>query len=308
MLTEEEKIEAVALKAARKEGWSMPDGLTLAEGSLARACTKAGYAAALIDCRAGAATTGETGAPAGGVGEARQQWLIMKKSRVCTPPRPYVGGTCHDVGIERGRIYDSLTEAEADAEKLTKCNPVGFVVCPVAPAPAAGAPIGAGEASVLESDAPTTELLGQLMRSAWSKRGFVFKGDDYELVDSENPRAVSARYEALDMYGDIVRYLRKAAALTPAASAPAATTAGAAGQGWVSVKERLPEYKGYVIAFLVDGRVIGCYCDPGFNYDEDGETGTVPPSWDAGFYNDKVTHWKPMPAAPQASEGGPGHE
>jgi len=84
------------------------------------------------------------------------------------------------------------------------------------------------------------------------------------------------------------------------AAALAPTTGEAAGPEWVSVEERLPKYKGYVAAALADGRVIGCYCDPGFDYDEDGDTGTVPPSWDAGFFT-TVTHWMPLPAAPIAT-------
>lgn len=42
----EQDFEDLALTTARKEGWDFPDGLALSEGSLARACVKAGYALA----------------------------------------------------------------------------------------------------------------------------------------------------------------------------------------------------------------------------------------------------------------------
>lgn len=73
---------------------------------------------------------------------------------------------------------------------------------------------------------------------------------------------------------------------------------GSQDDNWISVDGRLPAQRGHVAVLLADGSVIGCYCDPGFAYDEDGEIGVVPAAWDGGLYNGKVIAWQPLPAAP----------
>jgi hypothetical protein len=59
------------------------------------------------------------------------KYIIMKSSRAFdnpTAPWAYRGPTCADAGVEPGKVYDNKAEAEIDAQKLTNCNPVGFVV------------------------------------------------------------------------------------------------------------------------------------------------------------------------------------
>jgi hypothetical protein len=59
------------------------------------------------------------------------KYIIMKSSRAfegATAPWAYRGPTCTDAGVELGKIYNSKEEAQIDADKLTKHNPVGFVV------------------------------------------------------------------------------------------------------------------------------------------------------------------------------------
>lgn len=59
------------------------------------------------------------------------KYIIMKSSRAFdnpTAPWAYRGPTCAAARVEPGKIYDSKEEAETDADKLTKHNPVGFVV------------------------------------------------------------------------------------------------------------------------------------------------------------------------------------
>ena len=84
--------------------------------------------------------------------DAGGAWCIMKSTRTCWPPRPYAGGTCQDVGIERGRIYRDHSEAVADATKLTRCNPAGFTVmiysAPAAAPDAGGAWVAVGPATM----------------------------------------------------------------------------------------------------------------------------------------------------------------
>lgn len=62
------------------------------------------------------------------------KYIIMKSSRAYDNPtsRNAYGNTetCKDAGVEPSKLYDSEAEAQADADKLTKCNPVGFVVLP----------------------------------------------------------------------------------------------------------------------------------------------------------------------------------
>jgi hypothetical protein len=44
---------------------------------------------------------------------------------------PYIGPACKNAGITPGKEYDTREEAQADADKLSKVNPVGFVVHPL---------------------------------------------------------------------------------------------------------------------------------------------------------------------------------
>jgi hypothetical protein len=64
------------------------------------------------------------------------QFVIMKSSRAVDTPTPasaYRGSTCIRAGVEPGKVYDSFETANADAEKLTRYNPVGFVVLTLLP-------------------------------------------------------------------------------------------------------------------------------------------------------------------------------
>lgn len=59
------------------------------------------------------------------------KYIIMKSPRAFDNPTAewaYRGPTCTVANVELGKIYDSKEEAQADADKLTKHNPVGFVV------------------------------------------------------------------------------------------------------------------------------------------------------------------------------------
>lgn len=65
--------------------------------------------------------------------------------------------------------------------------------------------------------------------------------------------------------------------------------------GWVSVTERLPEEKGEYIAF--DGEtVFGAYY-------EIGTSGTRWTDATEGYWDYKVTHWRPMPEPPEGVSG-----
>lgn len=59
------------------------------------------------------------------------KYIIMKLSRAFEKPTAewaYRGPTCAEAGVTPGRVYDDKIEAESDAKKLTRHNPVGFVV------------------------------------------------------------------------------------------------------------------------------------------------------------------------------------
>lgn len=59
------------------------------------------------------------------------KYIIMKSSRAfegATAPWAYRGPTCAAAGVTPGQVYTDKTEAETDAARLTKYNPVGFVV------------------------------------------------------------------------------------------------------------------------------------------------------------------------------------
>ncbi len=53
-------------------------------------------------------------------------WYIIKNTRYST--HPYAGIACEKAGVEPGKMYTTREEAERDAAKLTKVNPVGFSV------------------------------------------------------------------------------------------------------------------------------------------------------------------------------------
>lgn len=60
-----------------------------------------------------------------------KNYIIMKSSRAFSGAGAiwaYKGPTCIDAGVKPGKVYHSIEEANNDAEKLTKHNPVGFVV------------------------------------------------------------------------------------------------------------------------------------------------------------------------------------
>ena len=61
-------------------------------------------------------------------------FIIQKSSRARENPtalNAYSASTCIEAGIEPGKIYDCRDEAQRDADRLTKYNPVGFVVTPL---------------------------------------------------------------------------------------------------------------------------------------------------------------------------------
>lgn len=56
-------------------------------------------------------------------------YVIHKTSRMLEYVS-YNGPTCAAAGVIGGRVYNNLEEATRDAQKLSMCNPVGFVVSP----------------------------------------------------------------------------------------------------------------------------------------------------------------------------------
>ena len=62
------------------------------------------------------------------------KYIIMKSTRAYDNPtsrNAYCNPqTCKEAGVEPGKLYDSETEAQADAHRLSRVNPVGFVVLP----------------------------------------------------------------------------------------------------------------------------------------------------------------------------------
>ena len=59
------------------------------------------------------------------------KFIIMKSSRAFDNPTTlwaYRGPACIAAGVEPGKVYDDKESAQVDADKLGKCNPVGFVV------------------------------------------------------------------------------------------------------------------------------------------------------------------------------------
>lgn len=68
--------------------------------------------------------------------KSAMRFIIMKSTRAVDDPTPewaYRGSTCERANVEPGKVYDSFEAAEADAKKLTKYNPVGFVVLTLLP-------------------------------------------------------------------------------------------------------------------------------------------------------------------------------
>ncbi len=59
-------------------------------------------------------------------------FIIMKSSRAyesATPANAYrQPETCACAGVEPGKVYTSRESAKVDADKLSVCNSVGFVV------------------------------------------------------------------------------------------------------------------------------------------------------------------------------------
>lgn len=53
---------------------------------------------------------------------------IYKKKK--EPGIPYDGATCERLGIEKGKVYKSISEAKADAKRMSDSNPAGFEVAP----------------------------------------------------------------------------------------------------------------------------------------------------------------------------------
>jgi hypothetical protein len=64
--------------------------------------------------------------------EDRAMFIIMKSSRAyegATPANAYrQPETCACAGVEPGKVYTSRESAKVDADKLSVCNSVGFVV------------------------------------------------------------------------------------------------------------------------------------------------------------------------------------
>jgi hypothetical protein len=59
------------------------------------------------------------------------KYIIMKDTRAIERPTAswaYSGPACTRAEVEPGKVYDSEDEAKRDADALTECNPVGFVV------------------------------------------------------------------------------------------------------------------------------------------------------------------------------------
>lgn len=57
------------------------------------------------------------------------KYIIMKKSRYTPNPTAewgYRGPTCKAAGVEPGKVYETIEEAQQDADTLGKFNPVGF--------------------------------------------------------------------------------------------------------------------------------------------------------------------------------------
>jgi hypothetical protein len=64
--------------------------------------------------------------------EDRAMFIIMKSSRAyegATPANAYrQPETCACAGVEPGKVYTSRESAKVDADKLSVCNSVGFIV------------------------------------------------------------------------------------------------------------------------------------------------------------------------------------
>jgi hypothetical protein len=61
-------------------------------------------------------------------------YIIMKKTRAVENPtklNAYRGPACEGACVKPGLVYISRMEAQEDADKLGKVNPVGFVVLPL---------------------------------------------------------------------------------------------------------------------------------------------------------------------------------
>lgn len=62
-------------------------------------------------------------------------FIIMKKTRAIESPTVDFAykqpETCACAEVEPGKVYADRESAQIDADKLSKFNPVGFVVCSV---------------------------------------------------------------------------------------------------------------------------------------------------------------------------------
>jgi hypothetical protein len=66
------------------------------------------------------------------------QFIIVKSTRYVdearlTPANAYCGPACKKAGVDPGKVYATFEAAAADAQKLTKVNPVGFDVYSLPP-------------------------------------------------------------------------------------------------------------------------------------------------------------------------------
>jgi len=58
-------------------------------------------------------------------------FIIVKSSRLGST-FPYSGPTCSRAGVEPGKVYTFVSEAQRDAARLAAHNPVGFKVIEIA--------------------------------------------------------------------------------------------------------------------------------------------------------------------------------
>ena len=78
------------------------------------------------------------------------------------------------------------------------------------------------------------------------------------------------------------------------------------GQGWVSVEERLPDWRGNVLVLTQHGVSIGWrdFCDPpNWTLLYDPHTRTERTLDEAIANGSKITHWQPLPAPPSVPAG-----
>ena len=236
------------------------------------------YISALL-ARSPAATTGETGAPASGVGEVAALVELIGENitrEECCLGAPEACREC-----EKGEGHRLVFE---NTDSVARHYLIELYRL-LAALPPAGAPIGAGEAAFQPVKWTNKQLL-----------------DNIAFIRKHGPDEHDSA--AID-FGLACDYLEEQFALTPAASAPAVVAAETAGQGWVSVKERLPE---------VGIKVVVLYGSNSEFYSGEVESAhRVQPResgkwWWAGLEtipDNYISHWMPLPAAPTNEEGAP---